>query len=89
MELLDIELIKGLLSDAARSSLMEKLFVWAIVWYMAQKTIAKHFLKIEETLKSVAVNLNELKESLVRVESSHSDRLFKVEERINKLETKE
>lgn len=89
MDLFDQDVVMSFLNDAMRAKVSQELFVWGIIWFMVQKKIAKHFGKIESSLSSVANNLNELKESLVRVENSHSERLTMVETRITKLETKE
>lgn len=83
----EIELVAGFLGDAMKTRVSQELIVWGVIWFVVQKKVAKHFGKIEESLRSVASNLTELKDSLIRVETSHSERLHKVEKRISVLET--
>jgi uncharacterized protein Yka (UPF0111/DUF47 family) len=86
MEMLDIEVIKGFLGEAAKSSLSEKLIVAGIIWHFVSKKFSKHFEKIETSLTSLSKNLGELNESIVRIEKSHAGRIGHLEERVEKLE---
>ena len=71
MEFLSAEL----LSDAAKSSLVQNLIVFGIMWRVIKKTVATHFDKIENSLNSISVSLERL-----RVE--HGSRIDRLEKTI-------
>jgi len=85
---IDPSLLQSVLSQAAQSSLAEKLIVVAVVWYMMRKKVSDHFTSITVSLSAIVKSLDELKESVVRLEESHAGRIGKLEGRVDQLEKK-
>lgn len=84
----ELEVVNAFLSDAARSSLGEKLIVVAIVWWIMKRNVARHFENIEGSLSNIALSVNQLKESIIDLEVKQTERINDLHERVARLETK-
>jgi len=88
MDFVSIEFIKELLSETAKADLTEKLLIFGVAWWIVSRKVTEHFKKIESSLTAVATSVSKLNESMIRVESSHSERLKTLEEIVKKIITK-
>jgi hypothetical protein len=79
--------LKGL-SDAIKSDIGRQLIVFFFAWWIIKGTISKHFSKIEEGLNSVASNVSSLKDTMASIETNHNTRIVKVENGLEKLNSK-
>lgn len=70
------------LSESGKKMLSEQVIITGIVLY----SLRGHFKKIEKGLESVAANVSELSEALRNVESSHAERIGKLEKRVSLVE---
>ena len=84
MEVILLEFVLKAASDAFKSDLGQKIFVYLLAWYMVKGTIKKHLEKIESGLQLVATNVNSLKDSI----EGHNDRIVKIETDIKHLNGK-
>ena len=84
MEVILLEFVLKAASDAFKSDLGQKIFVFLLAWYIVKGTIKKHLEKIESGLQLVASNVNSLKDSI----EGHNDRIVKIETDIKHLNGK-
>ncbi len=75
----DVDMLSVLFSQAVQSSIAEKLFVAGVIWHFVSKKFSKHFASVESTLI-------ELKNAIVEMKETHSDRLDHLEGRVDKIE---
>lgn len=69
------------LSEAGRKALSEQVIITGIVLY----SLRGHFKKIEAGLQNVARTVSDLGVALTRVESSHSERIERLEEDVQQI----
>lgn len=91
---LELETIMPLLSEAAQSSLGEKLIVVAIIWFVMKGKVASHFGNINRGLMTIGTSLIALEKkielltkSLVDLETSHTQKFNDLSDRVEKLES--
>lgn len=82
MDFPGIEFITEILGEAARADLSQKVFLFSLAWFIVRKTINQHLSKIESSLSSLAQSVGQLKESIVRLELNHDNRIVKIEKQI-------
>lgn len=70
------------LSEAGKKALSDQVIITAIILW----SLRGHFKKIETGLASVATNVSKLGAALTQVETSHSERIVKLESRVSILE---
>ena len=70
------------LSEAGKKALSEQVIITGIILW----ALRGHFKKIETGLANVANNVSKLGAALTQVETSHSERIVKLESRVSILE---
>jgi hypothetical protein len=84
------EFISGFLSQAAQTSLGEKIIVVMVVWFFMGRKVAEHFKGLEKGMadgfKGVREELLELRLAITHVETDHSNRLGKIETNMNQFD---
>jgi hypothetical protein len=84
MEVILLEFVLKGFSEAFKSDLGQKIFVFLLAWYIVKGTLKSHMNKIESGLQLVATNVNSLKDSI----EGHNDRIVKIETDIKHLNGK-
>jgi hypothetical protein len=76
------DLFATFFKDSKPAEFSQNLLLFSIAWYVVRKTVKAHFLSIEEKVERMATSMVRLEQSLSRVESSHAERILKLEGRV-------
>ena len=82
MEELFFTFISENISAAAKSSLMEKLVVFGIIWFFVKKTFKNHLQNIQDNLENLVDSVKSLENAIVRLETNHTQRLNELEKEV-------
>lgn len=75
---------KDFLSEAGQKALSEQVIITGIVLW----ALRGHFKKIEGALSTVAQNVSELGKALTKVETSHAERIGRLEVEVTEIKRK-
>jgi hypothetical protein len=79
MEFLSIELLEKLLSP-------KDLITVGVIWFLIKGKVAHHLASIEQSLKKIGSNINDLKESILDLEKTQTKKINDLGERVTRLE---
>jgi len=79
MDILTAEMLEKLVSP-------KDITTFVVIWFFIKSRVNGHFVSIESSLESIGKHINALKESLVRLESTHDQRIIDLSERVDRLE---
>ena len=89
---IDPSFITELLSTENKTELLKYLTIIGIVWKVMGKKVAEHFTKLEQTMTLGFANLtsavNEVRETLKEVETTHNHQIQQLSTRVAVLEKK-
>lgn len=68
------------LQSLVSSDPSQKLFVFVVIWVMVKKAMREHLTRIEASIQSVVVSINDLSKSQIKLETAHNNRISALEE---------
>lgn len=79
MDILSAELIEKIVSP-------KDITTFVVIWFFIKSRVKDHFTSIEVSLEQISKHINSLKESLIRIESTHDQKINELSDRVDKLE---
>lgn len=90
LDLLDPSFLSEMLSNSGKAQLTEKFILLGVIWAMFGRKFAKHLRTIEERMSegfgSVTKSVGDVREALIRVETTHTLKLQNLSESVEKLD---
>lgn len=86
--MIDLDTLSFVFKDVNGADLGTKVSLFIFAWVLINRSVNKHFKEIRNDLLEFKDIFNELKDSLIKLETGHGIRLDNIEKEISKIKTK-